>query len=163
MNLFDPREHFGEWGAAPLVYVDDVMRRWSVILSREAPWSAMPCDDVRGVMRSVVSELMNDARDLDDTTRRQRLAVAAREHGAFRAGQGCSEEQVTEEFEYVLLAIEGALRGVGVNAHAAETAVAALDADFWLSERAALRAWHRAVVSRSDRRRWLDVLLEELG
>lgn len=162
MSGFDPREAFGGWDDTPPVHVDEVLRRWSRILVREHPWSTMPLDDVRGMMRPLMSELLNEARDLDDEGRRGRLAAAARAHGAFRAAQECTEEDVVNEFGFVLAAIEGALRSVGLSARAAKETIIALDGDFWRAERAALRAWYGGRTRGGVSTSWLERLREEL-
>lgn len=163
MNIFDPRESLGGWDDAPPVHVDDVVRRWARLISREHPWREMPRDDVRGRMRPLMSELLNEARDLDDRDRRRRLAVAAREHGAYRAAQGCSEEQLADEFGLAIVAIGGMLRSVGISKRSAQATIESLGADFRLAQRSAVRAWYRFMVSGYASLAWLDRLIEELG
>jgi hypothetical protein len=145
MADFSAWEQFGGWDHALPIAVDDLLSIWWRILSGEAPWINMVADDRRGSMRRVVAELVNEARDPDDDVRVRRLGVAAFEHGAFRAAQGCRRGDVVCEFGIVLDALDEALRRLGASPALTRDALAGLDPDLELAQRIAIRGWHRAV------------------
>ena len=62
-----------------------------------------------------------------------------------------------------VLGMEGALHSVGVGTRVVKATIAALDADFWMAERAALRTWYSTMVRSADSWTWLERLIEEIG
>lgn len=154
---------YGGWDDAPLVCASDVMSRWTQMLGHEQPWAAMPSDDVRGMMRPMLSELLNEGRDVDHDDRQRRLVRFAHDHGAFRSAQKISQAELVAEIGIVRDALEGALRKMGMGTRAARETLAALDAELTLAERAAVRGWYRGRVKGTPRSgSWFEKLLDEL-
>ena len=154
---------YGGWDDAPLVCVADVIRHWARMLEHEQPWSVMPADDLRGLMRPMLSELLNEARDIDHEVRHRRLVRFAHDHGAFRSAQRLTQAELVAEIEVVRDALEAALRTSGLGSRAARETVATLHAEFRLAERAAVRGWYRGSMRPTSRTRsWFDTLLDEL-
>jgi len=138
---------FESWDDAIPVYADDVVRRWWRILSKEKPWAEMPRDDALGQMRSVLSKLLNQARDPDREARRNMIS-AARDHGTFRRAQGCRREDLICEFGLVLDALDGALQHTGMSSNLIRDSLSVLDSDITLAQEAATRGWLHAVPER---------------
>lgn len=69
----------------------------------------MPHDDATGLMRVVVSELVNEAMEPNDGRRDMRLANALRDHREFRSDQGFNDRVVVDELDALKAAIEAAL------------------------------------------------------
>ena len=154
---------YGGWDDSPLVCAADVIHRWTRMLGHEQPWAAMPVDDLLGLMRPMLSELLNEARDLDHDIRHRRLVQFAHDHGAFRSAQKISQAELVAEIEVVRDALEGVLRKSGMGSRAAQETLATLDAEFTLAERAAVRGWYRGSMKpTSPSRSWFDTLLDEL-
>ena len=154
---------FGGWDDSPLVCATDVIRRWTRLIQYESPWSSMPRDDLLGMMRPVLSELLNEGRDLDHDTRLRRLVRSAHDHGAFRSAQRLSQAELMAEIEVVRDALDRALRSSGVGPRAAEEMLAALDGELELAQRAAVRGWYRGSVRRQTvAGSWFERLLEDL-
>lgn len=137
-----PFEQFGGWDDTPPLYVDDVLRLWWRALSPNAPWDRMPADDAFGMMRPILSELVNESRDPDAAARRARLVRAAAAHGMFRRQQGVRRAELTCDFTIALEAIAGALAHAGLAPVAVRGTVAGLDPDVSLAQDTALVAWH---------------------
>lgn len=154
---------FGGWDDSPLVCAADVIRRWTRLIQSESPWSSMPRDDRLGMMRPMMSELLNEAHDLDHDTRLRRLVHCAHDHGAFRSAQRLSQAELMAEIEVVRDALDGALRSSGLGTRAVEEMLAALDGELELAQRAAVRGWYRGSVRRQTVvGSWFDRLLEDL-
>ena len=132
---------FGAWDDALPVRTDDVLDLWWVTLVEDSPWSAMPRDDAFGHMRRVVSEFLNESRDLYGAERTRRLVQAARDHGAFRRAQLCRREDVQCEFGVVVDAVDAALRIHGMAPVLVESAMTLLKADFLVARHAATEGW----------------------
>ena len=69
----------------------------------------MPQDDASGSMRTVVSELLNEAREPYDDRRADRLTNALRDHAAFRRRQALGPRLVADEIDALKAAIASAL------------------------------------------------------
>lgn len=83
-----------------------LLTAWWDLTSERGPWREMPKDDAFGLMRPILSELLNEGRDCKRRERFARMATAARNHGAFRRAQRCSARNLFEEFAFVLDAAE---------------------------------------------------------
>ena len=142
MSTPDPLNPFGGWDDTPYVWVSDVIRRWTRALCAERPWVEMSRDDIHGMMRPILSELLNEARDIDDVGRRRRLAIAAHEHGVFRSMQRCTEHDLVTEFAIVRESVEETLRQGGTDGWAIRDTMCALDRDFGAAKHGAMRGWH---------------------
>ena len=154
---------FGGWDDSPLVCAADVIRRWTRLVECESPWSSMPRDDLLGLIRPVLSELLNEGRDVDHGRRLRRLVHFAHDHGAFRSAQRLSQAELMAEIQVVRDALERALRRTGMGSRAAEETLAALDRELELAQRAAVRGWYRGRVRRQTAAgTWFDRLLEDL-
>lgn len=154
---------FGGWDDSPLVCAADVLHRWTQMLEDESPWSIMPRDDLLGLMRPMLSELLNEAREFDHDRRLRRLVHLAHDHGAFRSGQRVSQAELVAEIEIVRDALDGALRNSGMGARAAEETLASLAAELELAQRASVRGWYRGCARRQAvTESWFDRLLEDL-
>lgn len=163
MSTSDWSNAFGPWDDSPLVCAADVIHRWTRLLEYESPWSIMPRDDLTGLMRPVLSELLNEGRDLDHELRLRRLVHFAHDHGAFRSAQRISQAELMAEIEVVRDALDAALRKTGMGPRAADETLATLGAELDLAQRAAVRGWYRGAVRRhAVTGSWLDRLLEEL-
>lgn len=154
---------FGGWDDSPLVCAADVVDRWIRLLEFESPWSVMPRDDFVGMMRPMLSELLNEARDVDHDLRLRRLVQVAHDHGAFRSAQRMTQAELMAEIEVVRDALESALRKTGMGPRAAGETLATFAAELELAQRAAVRGWYRG----GERRQavtgnWFDRLLEDL-
>lgn len=159
-EAFNP---FNGWDDSPPVCVDDVLRRWIRMLDGERPWSEMQRDDLHGMMRPLLSELLNEARDVDHDQRQRRLVTAAHDHGAFRSAQRCSELQVVTELTSVREAVRCALLKAGMGPLTVQETLYALDGELGLAERAAVRGWYRGTLRRNTTGvSWFEKLLEEL-
>jgi hypothetical protein len=163
MSASDAFNPFDGWDDSPPVCVDDVLRRWTRMLDSERPWSEMPRDDQFGMMRPLLSELLNEARDVDHDQRQRRLVTAAHDHGAFRSAQHCSESQVVTELASMRDAVECALRKAGLGPLTVQETLSALELEIRLAERAAVRGWYRGTLRRSVTEvSWFEKLLDEL-
>jgi hypothetical protein len=147
MSEFGEAETFGSWDDGLPLYPDDVVRRWWRILSTQKPWAEMPRDDAFGLMRRVLSHLLNQAREPDRDARRYMIA-AAREHGAFRRAQRCRQEDLVCEFGLVLDALDGALQRTGIPSNLIRDVLGVLDSDLLLAQDAATKGWHHATPDR---------------
>lgn len=163
MSASDALNPFNGWDDSPPVCVDDVLRRWTRTLDSEHPWSEMPRDDQRGMMRRLLSELLNEARDVDHDQRQRRLVTAAYDHGAFRSAQRCSESQLVSELASVRDAVRCALLRAGMGPLIVHETLSALEREIGLAERAAVRGWYRGTLRRKTIGvSWFEKLLEEL-
>lgn len=163
MSTSNWSDSFGGWDESPVVCVADVIRRWTRMIGRERPWSAMPRDDLHGLMRPILSELLNEARDADHSSRQRRLVHAAHDHGIFRAALRLSQAELITEIEIARDALEGALRRTGMSHRAVHETLVALEAELELAQRAAVRGWSRGRLRRPIATgNWFDRLLEEL-
>jgi hypothetical protein len=143
---------FGGWDDEPSLCAGVVVRHWRSTVVKYSPWDAMPADDVLGNMRRVLSELLNDARDIDHQARRVRMLAAAHEHGVFRRAQRCSSEHIYCEFGLVLDALASVLYRGGVCGDLVQNALTILDPDVRLAEHAAMIGWNHMISSgRLDR------------
>ena len=109
MMPFDRTEPPGGWDDGLPVWPDEVLRRWWRCRAAELPWRDMPADDAFGYMRRILSELLNEARDIDHESRQCRLRIAARAHGAFRREQLCGLTDLACELEAVVAVVNTAL------------------------------------------------------
>ena len=163
MSTPDWSNPFDGWDESPHVCATDVLRGWSRMLGHERPWSDMPRDDLHGLMRPILSELLNEAHDSDHLARQRRLVHAAHDHGAFRSAQRLSQAELIAEIEIARDALDRALRKTGMGSRAAQETLAAIEPELELSQRAAMRGWCRGSAGRPIvSRTWFDRLLEEL-
>ncbi len=163
MSASESLNPFHGWDDTPPVCVTHVVRRWTRMHDHEPPWAGMPRDDVLGMMRPLLSELLNEARDVDHDRRQRRLVMVAHDHGAFRSMQRCSEADLLAELELAREAVELSLRQAGMSARAASEVLATLDAEFALAQRASVRGWYRGRMRRTTMTgTWFERLLEEL-
>jgi hypothetical protein len=163
MSAYDAFNPFNGWDDSPPVRVDEVLRGWTHMLDSERPWSEMPRDDQHGMMRPLLSELLNEARDVDHDQRQRRLVTAAHDHGAFRSAQRCSESQLVAELTSIREALRSALRKAGLGPLTVQETLYALDLEIRLAERAAVRGWYRGTIRRNTTGvNWFEKLLEEL-
>ena len=154
---------FNGWDDSPQVCVADVIQRWTCLIEDESPWSVMPRDDLLGLMRPLLSELLNEGREVDHERRLRRLVHLAHDHGAFRSAQRVSQAELVAEIEIVRDAIESALQRAGMGTRAAEETVASLGPELELAQRASVRGWYRGCARRQAATgSWFDRLLEEL-
>lgn len=147
MMPFDRTEPFGGWDDGLPVWPDDVLRRWWACLATEPPWRDMPADDAFGCMRRILSELLNEARDIDHESRQSRLQIAARAHGAFRREQLCGLTDLACELEAVVAAINAALCDSGQAESTTRDSVHLLASGLQLAQAAAVEGWNRAPLS----------------
>ena len=90
-----------------------VAQRWWWLVEEAPPWNRMERDDAFGMMRGVIRELLNEARDVAQDDRRVHMVAAARSHGEFRRGQRCGLLVVDHEFDMLIDAIAEELRADG--------------------------------------------------
>lgn len=163
MSASDAYNPFNGWDDSPPVCVDDVLRGWTHMLDSERPWSEMPRDDLHGMIRPLLSELLNEARDVDHDLRQRRLVTAAHDHGVFRSAQRCSELQVVAELTSVREAVRCALLKTGMGPLTVQETLYALERELGVAERAAVRGWYRGTLRRNTTGvSWFEKLLEEL-
>ena len=129
-----------DWEKIP-VEVDQVIIRWWAIVGERPPWTSMPADDRFGYMRSVVSELLNEARHPSDGLRERRLRRAAHTHGLFRRRQGCDAAVVAEEMVALGRAIEAAMVEGGHSSCQVHDYLVLLQVDARLASEFAARGW----------------------
>lgn len=144
MSEFGDSASFGSWDDDIPLYADDVVQRWWGILSGEKPWADMTRDDAFGQMRRVLRELLNQAREPDQESRRYMVA-AAREHGSFRRAQRCRREDLVCEFGLVLDALDAALQRSGMPSSLIRDSLSVLDYDISLAQEAAANGWSHGV------------------
>lgn len=123
------------------IVVEDVLESWRESLVTEVPWSRMERDDVDGLMPGVLAELLDLARDPDQSARRHRMVVASRAHGAFRRSQACPGDPIRREFAKLTIAILVALQHAGLPASLASDAISAIEPDLDLARLAAARGF----------------------
>jgi hypothetical protein len=162
MMPFDATGAFGGYDDGVPVRSDTVLRRWWSFVENEAPWNAMPADDAFGSLRRILSELLNEAREIDHEERRVRLLAAARAHGAFRRGQLCGLADLVSEFEIVVVALRVVLCESGHGECMARDTVIVLDPEIRLSQLAAAQGWNRTPLTDDRRALGLDRFLTEL-
>ena len=141
MTEFHSSAPFGGWDNELPISANDVVRRWRQLLSTDRPWRYMPLYDVVGTMRAMLSELLDEGRDLDAAGRRGRMLCAAYDHGAFRRAQGCRREDITCEFGILLDALDSAMARRGMSRNLIRDALSILDADLELAQQAAVAGW----------------------
>lgn len=154
---------FNGWDDSPLVCAADVIRDWARLVENESPWSVMPRDDFLGLIRPMLSHLLNEGRDSDHDRRLRSLVYTAHDHGAFRSAQRLSQAELLAEIELVRDALASSLRKTGLSKRATAETLVTLDAELELAERAAVRGWYRGSVRRATAAAsWFDRLLEDL-
>jgi hypothetical protein len=92
-------------------------------------------------VRTVVSELLNEARHPRDGMRELRLRAAARAHGEFRRRQRCDCVSLTDELGALRAAIETAMLYAGQSPGLVRDYLVLLDADVEVAREYALRGW----------------------
>jgi len=141
MTEFHSSAPFGGSDNELPISAKEVVDRWWRMLSLERPWRYMPLDDAHGTMRRVLSELLDEGRDLDADGRRGRMLCAAYDHGEFRREQGCRQESITCEFGILLDALDTSLAKRGMSPSLIRDALSVLDADLELAQQAAVAGW----------------------
>ena len=135
-------EHpFGGFDDEIALAADVLLARWWDLISERQPWSEMLPDDAFGMMRRVISELLNEGRDCSQRERTIRMAEAARDHGRFRHAQRCSARNVFEEFALVLDSAEVALAESGHSDEFIADAIVVLENEVEVALEAALDGW----------------------
>lgn len=125
-------------------------QRWWTFLATESPWDGMRNDDAFGYMRRILSELLNEARDIDHDERRLRLVLASGSHGAFRRAQRCTLPDLVHEFELVVAAVHFIIRENGYDERMARDTITCLAPELRLSLRMAAQGWHRPAPSETQ-------------
>jgi len=141
---------FGGFDDEIAIAADILLKSWWSMLSVREPWSDMPMDDAYGVMRPVLSELLNEGRDCDRRKRAKRMMLAARRHGAFRRAQRCTLRSLQDEFDSVLDAAEAVMSEHGLSAEYIIDALVLLERDVSLALDASLAGWMRSVSSEAS-------------
>jgi hypothetical protein len=129
-----------DWEKIP-ADVDQVVVRWWAMVRGRTPWRTMPTDDGCGYVRTVVSELLNEARHPRDGMRELRLRAAARAHGEFRRRQRCDCTTLTDELAALSAAIEAAMLFGGQSPGLVRDYLVVLDADVEVAREYALKGW----------------------
>ncbi len=132
---------FGGFDDEIAIAADILLKSWWSILSVHEPWSDVPVDDAYGMMRPVLSELLNEGRDCDRRGRTRRMILAARQHGAFRRGQRFTPRSLQDEFDSVLNAAEAVMSERGLSAEYITDALVLLESDVELALDASLAGW----------------------
>jgi hypothetical protein len=132
-----------DWEAIP-ADVDAVLFKWWTTLRAAPPWSAMPADDALGVMRLVVSELLNEARHPSDGLRGLRLAEAAQAHGRFRRRQQCDRTALGGELAALVDALKNTMLDANQSPSLVRDCLLLLDGDLELARKFALLGWRAA-------------------
>jgi hypothetical protein len=138
---------FGGFDDEIAIAADRLLKSWWSMLSVREPWSEMPMDDACGMMRPVLSELLNEGRDCDRRERIRRMILAAREHGAFRRRQRFTPRSLQDEFDSVLNAAETVMSEHGFSAEYITDALVLLERDVSLALDASLAGWMRSASS----------------
>lgn len=123
------------------IRLEGVVRSWRELLAMDSPWSAMGLDAVDGLMPRVLVELLDLARDPDQTTRRQRMTAASRAHGAFRRSQACPGDPIRAEFAKLIVAIHVELQEAGLPPSLAFDVTTCLQPELQLARLAASRGF----------------------
>ena len=139
---------FGGFDDEIAIAADVLLRSWWRLLSERDPWRDTPLDDSLGMMRRVLSELLNEARDCDRRGRIARMTVAARAHGAFRHAQRYSPRNVYEEFDFLLPAAEAVMTEQGLSPEFVTDAIAILESEVGIALDSALDGWMGSVPPR---------------
>lgn len=138
---------FGGFDDEIAIAADVLLKSWWTRISVREPWSDMPMDDAYGMMRPVLSELLNEGRDCDRRARARRMLLAARKHGAFRHAQRYAPRSLQDEFDSVLNAAEAVMSEQGLSAEFIADALVLLERDVRLALDAALTGWMRSASS----------------
>jgi hypothetical protein len=138
---------FGGFDDEIAIAANVLLKTWWNILAVREPWSDMPMDDAYGMMRPVLSELLNEGRDSDRRERARRMMLAARKHGAFRHAQKYALRDLHDEFDSVLNATEAVMSEHGLSGEFIADALVLLERDVRLALDAALAGWMRSVSS----------------
>ena len=129
-----------DWERIP-ADVDQVVIRWWAMVRGRAPWRTMPADDGCGYVRTMVSELLNEARHPGDGMRELRLRAAARAHGELRRRQRCGRTTLMDELAALSTAIEAAMLLGGQPPGLVRDYLVVLDADVEVAREHALSGW----------------------
>lgn len=138
---------FGGFDDEIAIAADTLLKSWWSMLSVREPWSDVPMDDAYGMMRPVLSELLNEGRDCDRRERSRRMMLAARKHGAFRRGQRFTPRSLQDEFDSVLNAAEVVMSEHGLSAEYITDALLLLERDVGLALDGSLVGWMDSVSS----------------
>ena len=138
---------FGGFDDEIAIAADTLLKSWWSMLSVREPWSDVPMDDAYGMMRPVLSELLNEGRDCDRRERSRRMMLAARKHGAFRRGQRFPPRSLQDEFDSVLNAAEVVMSEHGLSAEYITDALLLLERDVGLALDGSLVGWMDSVSS----------------
>jgi hypothetical protein len=115
--------------------------RWRALTASEAPWTEMAADDAAGCMRSVISELVNEAHEPCDGSHDWRLLLAAFEHGRFRRLQGCSSAILTREFDALRTGLRAVLGDTLISPSVVADALVVLEPELVAAGEAAMAGW----------------------
>lgn len=135
---------FGGFDDEIAIAANVLLTTWWDLMSEREPWRDMPTDDAFGLMRRILSELLNEGRDCMRRERFARMTSAAREHGAFRHAQRCSARHVFEEFAFVLDAAEAVMEENGHSEDFIADTLVVLESDVEVALEAALDGWMRS-------------------
>lgn len=141
---------FGGFDDEIIIAADVLLKTWWNALSVREPWRTMPADDAFGMMRRVLSELLNEGRDCDRGGREARMAAAARAHGAFRQAQRYPPRCLYEEFDVVIEASEVVMLEQGLSAELISDSLVLLEADVRRARESAFAGWMRSLSNRSS-------------
>jgi hypothetical protein len=138
---------FGGFDDEIAIAAEILLKSWWSMLSVREPWSDTPMDDAYGMMRPVLSELLNEGRDCDRRERTRRMMLAARKHGAFRRGQRFTPRSLQDEFDSVLNAAEAVMSEHGLSTEYIADVLVLLERDVRLALDASLAGWMRSISS----------------
>jgi len=155
MPFFGRKEPFDGFDDLP-INAEFTLLRWWTLLEDQRPWSDMLADDALGMMRFLIREVLNEARDPDTEYRRGRLIVAARGHGTFRRRQCCGLVQLEQEFETLVEALREELRLGGLGKSVVRDALLLLADDIAAARVAAVTAWRQTPPLHEDTIPMLD-------
>ncbi len=95
-------------------------------------------------MRKLLSELLNEGRDIDHKKRRSRLRSAAHAHGAFRREQLCGLSDLARELTAVVESINAELLDGGQGKSTTRDMVEVLALELQIAHAATVEGFNRA-------------------
>lgn len=145
MSDFGELAPFGGCDEELPIWPDQVMSRWWQLLGSQSPWREMPLDDAFGAIRKLLSELLNEGRDIDHERRQVRMLLAARDHGVIRRSQRCESAILAHEFDCLLHALHFVTRDLGLARVTLRDTLVVFDSELARAEQAATQGWHSGV------------------